>query len=1602
MITLLSLLNKYIFSAIQGDATWDLITNVWQRITQKSWEELYFEAFRSAFEEEHHRFSKYANDGEVQLNENALNRALHRNLQASVDYMSLGEISEDQFINELAHVMQEQDVLEIGGHTLQDEDITQLSKNIVQKATIIFNNSIINNKEAFREAVFREAGENRTLVQNVHTYLVRHSEDTIRLLETIENRIGQQSKLLDQQSEQLAEIISYVRPEQQQDPYEEDKRRLIQRTRQTLALTSKYSRIQIDSDNISISRPCIGTHKRAVEFDSFLVVGEPGVGKSGALHELATNLIEDGFDVVFVTVDSLEANGLGGISNELRLSNDLVELLENWEGNKPAFFIIDALDAARSGQLARAIRDLITLIMNKATRWRVIASIRKFDLRYGEEIRNLFSGSPPTSFQDPEFTNVRHLNIPVLTDDEFQQVSEKSPQLGNLIAIASEELKNLLRVPFMLNIAGDLLTNGVEIDELKPVQSQIELLEKYWQKRVIRSDNEGDAREVVLQQITELMVMEQTLRVSRSRTINLASANSRVLTDLLSNQILTEWHPPESSQPERAILTFGHHFLYDYAIARLLLRGTAHDLVNHLSQQKHWTLTIRPSINLHFQYLWQQDDSRHRFWQVALALIASPDVPAIGKIIAPGIAAHLTASISDLGPLLTEITISESGMQAAAIYGLRHTIIIVGTDSADFQHPIVGEGAGPWATLAENLSESLSIETAYLIMQLLAILLKQPHLLTRSQLLACGIAARELLEFSWNLPLRNSQLVRRALENVCRTFSSEIDASAELIHKALEQKHLEKYGFEEMPELAEEILAIIPYDPRLVVEIYKTLFQYQETSREETHRGGQIFSITSTRAQDYEGALYRLAESFPHFLRISPDHAIQTLITVLENYVFSQPYFAKNRQLDRKSFEFRDREAVMVSDYSTTWDNELHRHDDPVKMLDSFSNYINEIAVEGNNVRLLEAIIDLVGQHNHLASLWKRLLICGTLYPQSVGVTIKSLAWTIPILIEGDTIDEAAKFIPAIYPFLSNTERIQVELAVLSISEFLHENRAELLRNFYLRSIPENLLESDKAKQTIADLLSTDPDLEKLNSRHDFSDWVSIEEAHDLRANASDEELHILDLTEQVQNFIQEIGNSRPTISHTHEIFAPLTTLANTLTNSDKINPDIVESALNSIIDASETISRADELQCTSEIGEFVREIMLLASRHNIPIFRSNQNEDFNKNISWGIPAPRVSAANGLVLIARYQDCLNEEVEEAINRLSTDAVPAVRFQVARNCNALYDSAPQLMWRLIEQFSVQEQNRGVLRGLLDRPFWQLLSTETDLIIEATDTIFSRIKEGNGADKVQALCARLFLRAYLLQEHTPSYELVIQIIERPVGYYDATQRILMNLRDPLSAYFATPQNPQRNQIRRRALALFTRLVRSLRYNIDQFNQQESQIFTDISLEEQGQVRNLAQLVSTVGTEVYFASGAFAEKEKKQGERILTITEKQQFLRDFAPIFDELVQIASVRLYGHGFGSMTHRIIEALEYLVPANPSQVFSLIGRFVDAGKDSGYQYESLAVSQVVNLVRLYLAQYRGVIQDEHQDTLIEILDIFVEVGWEEAIILANRLDEIFR
>jgi hypothetical protein len=827
--------------------------------------------------------------------------------------------------------------------------------------------------------------------------------------------------------------------------YRGDLEELRQHSGATLFALEDLSKIRVGDREVKIARPVIQSLCDAAEQFSLVVVGDPGAGKSGALYDFVNTLHSQNRDFVFLAVDRLEARSLAGLRDELRLTHELVEVLEHWTGDSPGFLVIDAFDAARSEVSIKTVSSLLSDVLHRAPRWRVIVSIRKFDLRHSAKLQRLFAGQAPAEFKDPEFSSVRHLNIQCLNDDEWLQVPPQSLELATLYVRAGADLRGLLHNPFNLRLAGELLGEGVSVETLSPIETQIGLLERYWEYRVIREDRLADARQAVLRRAVETMVNSRSLRANRADVASDPTA-SEILHDLLSSHLLSEWQEPSSAQIESSILTFAHHMLFDYSVARLLLRGLPETLVERLEREVDLVMAIRPSIVMHFQYERMRDDKA--FWNAIFAVIKSPGIPEIGKLIGPSVAVDWMKGVSSFAPLARALLSHDDITREASEKALRHLTGAILVNTAYSGAVLVGEGAPAWVELFDQLSTELRATTVYSIRPVLFAMSEHPERMTSEQLRIAGRSARRLLGFALaqNEP-RDTRLVIAGFQIVCRTFESDPVESAHLLYRLLEESHVATYGHEELFWLGQEIDRLIHLDPALVEEMYRVTFTFHDYSDERTlMSGSRIVAMTSTRRQNYDMARYVFAGKFKSFLDATPLHATRALFVALQAYCEEHYRSSYRLALDEQreeGFDFDGHPAFIRTDFSDVWDHGgASRSDEPVKMLDVFHNYLASITDPAKAAER-SLVVELIVKHNRAAIVWRRLLKIGTAAPETLGYEIRSLGWAIPILIGVDTTRLVGVFLSHVFSFLSSEERERVERSILSIPGEFDDVRIE-------------------------------------------------------------------------------------------------------------------------------------------------------------------------------------------------------------------------------------------------------------------------------------------------------------------------------------------------------------------------------------------------------------------------------------------------------------------------------------------------------------------------------------------------------------------------------
>jgi len=1400
--------------------------------------------------------------------------------------------------------------------------------------------------------------------------------------QTAEDRTGVSRSRVEEELRRAGVRLQGVRS------YAADIERLIAHMADSLRLLAPFASFESNGTTVMLPREVAAPLRDAAEAQSVVVVGDPGAGKSGALHALVSQLRDAGGTVLLLAAVDIAATSLGELRAELGLTHDVVDVLANWRQAKMGVLVIDGLDAARAEPVSRTLRNLIRLVRERAPNWRVVASIRVFDLRHGAEIQELFRGTPhaatPAEMRRSEFARLAHFHVPALTDSELAALGERAAALAPLIASAPADLRMLLRVPFNVQLLAQLLDDGAPLSALQPLRTQGELLDLYWQRRV-RVDARGDARETILRSLAQAMVDTRQLRADR-RTLALDSSGSVLLSDLLSSHVLSE------ADRAGAFVSFSHHVLFDYAVARLVLPATASELVAYIASDPALLLVVRPSLVMLFESLWRND--RQAFWDTAIGVVAAPEIPAIGEIIGPTVAVDLARDVTDFDAGFAQLRDGPYDRRNAAEGTLRY---VVGALLSASTRPLVGDDAGPWAAFVARLAAERVPASAYAVRALLTAVTERPDRLTAEQMTAAGSGARNLLDFAQVERSGDRALIQAALTLVARTVASDATAAVASMQPCLASQRIASVGYQEIPALAREAKRIAAAAPDFAVELYATAFGHTETSDERTEMGSSVLlPLTSNRQQDYRMALYSLAEAYPAFLVRSPIVGTKALIRAIAGFV-AREHPPRSGEIREDRFLVGETTAIIQTDYSAIWDRD--GHDDALTLLRVFEERLCALADAGETTTL-EQIIAIVVTENRTAALWRRLLRAGVARPAVLGPMLAPL-FNRAVLTAFDTATVAAELLVALFPTLDVKTRGRLERIVLQLADDGLGNTGRdpaKLRDGILRNLDLADLTTEEARGAAAALrakTAVQPALPRDDDEFTFEGGAMSEEETlafngvDLAAAAN---RRIRDLTVAVEQFVRTHNGSDPSQEQIAAVMPDLEALLAALATAeeDGVHAHLRRSGEIIVAETAATIPKCRTFTRDDPALLLARRLLDAAATSAFPILEEQFEAQWNeRETGWG-PAERIEAAQGFLYIVRREETFDDDALAQIERLSLDPVAAVRFQVATRLVLLYKTAPATMWHLLEKGVRTEQRAGVAMGFLDT-LNRLQPIDPPRVTNLLLELLARFP-GDAGKRLRELSTKILTALAIWRDVPAAREYVATAIAHTAEDPDTAGDILGVIREPLGLD-VDDGVPDAADVRARAVAITDALLKAA---IDAYRDAAPGGVVPHPLEKQEEerLRHIVGIIDGVARELYFASGAHDADDNAPAP--LDPERARRFYDACAALIERLIPV--------GLAPATHAVLETLEALVAADPTRIFRQVRALVEAGRMGGYLGESSALRLVVRIIERYLADYRYLFQTDvalRQD-LIDILNLFIEAGWPEALRFAARLDEIFR
>ena len=1326
---------------------------------------------------------------------------------------------------------------------------------------------------------------------------------------------------------------------------------------------------------------------------SGVVIGPPGVGKTFVLKDFCSQLIKQNMPCLYLPIDKLGIETEAALKDELGIKSDFVTYLSNQKAlndKNLGILVIDAFDAARSEIAQKFFLSLIRQVISKLQKqWNVIVSVRTYDAKKSEDLQDLFpklsENIPPAAFQMEEI-RCRHFSVPKLTNDEVKETVKTIPHLSAIYEQGSSDFKELLRIPFNLWLLEKLLSLTPDIPELSSVSSEVQLLGLFWKYRVIDGPL-GEEKGMLLTKVIQKMVELRSLSVRKDEVYVFGAINAWNL--LLSSEILIE----TSKTAQR--VTFSHNILFDYAVSVLLIEDDPDKCIEFVMEDPSRPLFLRPSLNYYFTRLWHATPDL--FWKAFWRILPSPDVHLrlFARLIPTTVIVNEAREIEQLSPLLDSIADKKHIWNEAVLRLLQALRTLeVARDEL-------------WVKFLVNVSEYLQREFAWDLALVTSDILDRALKNNNPEILQnCGQISRNLLEWIWKKRKEKKDAwtdslgAAWAVPLVSKTFGTNPGASRILLEKVLQLTDEKNFPINFLYRLTDEIDKVWLHDPDFVASIYKTVFSYQETSQEQTHMGGIVLSLTSTRRQDYEMCQYQLVRYFPHFLRESPLIATQAVIECLNYFIREQHIIGflkdgvKFEDLSEK-FQFQNKWAYYTPDGSYSWD-ESEYPDEPIKMVDELFKFIEELA-SSQKLSELKSLLDVFRDKVIVAFFWRRLLDTAAKMPKVFSSLLFELCISRPIQIGAETIRELGVLLEASATEFTIDQLRKIEESIMTIPEdkkdFKNGEFLEHVRDRLLARIPPKLLTTDKAKK-IREEMEKACKVPENRPIVTFSSWSeTYTEEKWLREKGADlerpENKRLQKNFAPLDKFISDWQNGIPTEDTIKSILSAAKETYDVIKNETGADKIVLNAAVTKLASCAEKMSRG-MTNIESEEFHFCREILLLSSEHDLP--EPNPEFDSKYNHPHWSPAPRNEAAQGLPWLALRKP--DDDVLSAIEKLVHDKVPSVRFLITTELWRISEKAPELFWRLVLHIAENETNRVVQQSLCNT-LGYIVAKEEVKTVEVLNKLIIRVSlPDEDSDFLNCLVSIIMWLA-LVRENAWAIKTSNVFLSEPGHSAKSLRRATFE-----ALRFMTPQKiDEDKEVTERANKWLSNAISASEQGIKKLRTIPNEQWVE---ETRSKLRDVYSVIDSIIMRLYFAADV-RDNLNDTDKRPVSDNQREKFYFEVKPLLEQVLAFTQDKENGIMFASTAHHFMELLNGVLKYDPQGVLHMAAGVAKSSEPYSYNLDSLAISQVVKLVEAILADYRSEVRDgEPLRDLLNLLDTFAKAGWPDALKLVWRLDEVFR
>lgn len=1303
-----------------------------------------------------------------------------------------------------------------------------------------------------------------------------------------------------------------------------------------------------------------------------LIIGDPGVGKSFTIEELQRLCYRRKVPCFILRINELLVGSDEEINKELKSKIYWINALKKIslkEASVKGLLIFDAFDTAKDEKLKSTILKQIKEAINELRpKWRTLVSARTFDAAKSSRLLELF---PQVNIT--RTVTCRFFEIPDLSDLELNEALKKNLKLNSLVQKCGTELKNLLKTPYFLKLLERIVIDNktFETKYLSQIDTEEQLLEVFWKTRIANNTEQ----EVFLRKFTQILAANENLSSPKGAIIT--DSNHSIYDNLVSSGVISE------SSITKENITFSHNILLDFAISKYLIVEDPVALIEYVEANPRVPFLFRQSFIYFYSKLWKKENQL--FWKhyFKVRSVQLPLFRLYHQTILNYILGGFYTCIKELSPVFELPDEEERGN---VIRKILEGIRFIGKGEIRnkdflFLHKV-----------STDIHEVCLWELGFLIGKAIASLKKTPN--PKNNALISKAASNYL---KYVLERRKSSVNKYLIEvngghwgidNVCATFVHNRQASARLIKGVLALLKETDFPIRFFLILSNNLLHIYKVDKELALLIYTTLYYHTENSDKETYLGNSVvLSLRSNRRQDFGTIHHKLEKDYKDLVRTSPKDLIPMGLGIVNKFSIARKTY---RTIGKAYYFLLFKTKVKLTPDYSYYDSEHDRKYGPMSHMENTFEIVESKLVEGKT-REAVSLVKLIAFHSDTSTLWRRLIKLFIDFNSQLKNEAFALLSSVPIFLCDETVYDAGELLKTLWPSLSVSQKKKLENTILSIrsSKYVKGN-SEIVVSRYnrlLNCIPFTDLSFPESRDFIS--VNGPRENKAIVSRSIVERNISTKEEKIAQSgidSTNQIEVVLFEALEKIEPFNSKYDyNSKDKpLKSEYEILIDLVTHVFQTSKIHSFSSPRLKSNYDFEICRFVKLLTRLGSKLNKSIKGFILEV---ASFYiNADEYKSSTYErgNINNDHSPYVPTPRSAAAETLVQLLYIEK--TSSIGKVVLELMSDNIQIIRFKSLHALPYFWHHDKVQFWYKVKERSAIEQDGMCIYRFIDSIYYgDMIRANQPGVEEAACLLMETIKhaDGDASRDLWHIYVVLILRLLIIYDS----KVASTIINQNFNIKEFSRQLLFEILavvDPHSKdnnYQVTPSKYQ-NLIKLIEGIIIYRFKR-----IKEKGLQSNDLQDDF------------EIIDTCIQHLFFTIET--GKKDNKGKEIESAN-KAAFFNKIQPILSLIVDESAKIDKGFMVAHTGYYFMQLLNNLLPVAPEYVLTISTSIVNSAAATGFTYDHSTLGEIVKLTEKILADHKELLYEKDNfNSLITILDLFANSGWQEALELTWRLKEVF-